>query len=79
MQEWLLTALHQEPRTVVLVTHDVDEALLLTQRVMVMSARPGRVIRTLETDFPRDRPRREIVTSSEFTSLKESALEALEL
>jgi NitT/TauT family transport system ATP-binding protein len=79
MQEWLLTALHQEPRTVVLVTHDVDEALLLTQRVMVMSARPGRVIRTLETDFPRDRPRREIVTSSEFTSLKETALEALEL
>lgn len=79
MQEWLLTALDQEPRTVVLVTHDVDEALLLTQRVMVMSARPGRVIRTLETDFPRDRPRREIVTSSEFTSLKESALEALEL
>ena len=79
MQEWLLTALHQEPRTVVLVTHDVDEALLLTQRVMVMSARPGRVVRTLETDFPRDRPRREIVTSSEFTSLKESALEALEL
>jgi ABC-type taurine transport system ATPase subunit len=46
---------------------------------MVMSARPGRVIRTLETDFPRDRPRREIVTSSEFTSLKETALEALEL
>ena len=79
MQEWLLTALHQEPRTVVLVTHDVDEALLLTQRVMVMSARPGRVVRTLETDFPRDRSRREIVTSSEFTSLKESALEALEL
>jgi NitT/TauT family transport system ATP-binding protein len=79
MQEWLLTALDQEPRTVVLVTHDVDEALLLTQRVMVMSARPGRVIRTLETDFPRDRPRREIVTSSEFTSLKETALEALEL
>ena len=79
MQEWLLTALDQEPRTVVLVTHDVDEALLLTQRVVVMSARPGRVIRTLETDFPRDRPRREIVTSSEFTSLKESALEALEL
>jgi NitT/TauT family transport system ATP-binding protein len=78
MQEWLLAALEQEPRTVVLVTHDVDEALLLTHRVIVMSARPGRVIRTLETDFPRDRPRREIVTSPEFTALKEAALEALE-
>ncbi len=79
MQEWLLSALRQEPRTVVLVTHDVDEALLLTQRVMVMSARPGRVVRTIETDLPRDRPRREIVTSGEFAALKESALEALEL
>ncbi len=79
MQEWLLSALEQEPRTVVLVTHDVDEALLLTQRVIVMSARPGRIVRTLRTDLPRDRPRREIVTSPEFTALKESALEALEL
>ena len=51
MQEWLLSALEQEPRTVLLVTHDVDEALLLTHRVIVMSARPG-------TDRPhaRDRP-----------------------
>jgi ABC-type nitrate/sulfonate/bicarbonate transport system ATPase subunit len=79
MQEWLLTALEQEPKTVLLVTHDVDEALLLTHRVIVMSARPGRIVRTLETDFPRDRPRREIVTSPDFASLKEAALEALEL
>jgi len=79
MQEWLLAALEQEPRTVLLVTHDVDEALLLTHRVVVMSARPGRIVLTLETDFPRDRPRREIVTSPEFATLKESALEALEL
>ena len=79
MQEWLLSALEQEPRTVLLVTHDVDEALLLTHRVVVMSARPGRIVRTLETDLPRDRPRREIVTSPEFAALKEAALEALEL
>jgi NitT/TauT family transport system ATP-binding protein len=79
MQEWLLAALEREPRTVLLVTHDVDEALLLTHRVIVMSARPGRVVRTLTTDLRRDRPRREIVTSPEFAALKESALEALEL
>ena len=52
MQEWLLGALEQEPRTVLLVTHDVDEALLLTDRVVVMSARPGRIVRQLETDLP---------------------------
>ena len=78
MQEWLLDALEQEPRTVVLVTHDVDEALLLADRVVVLSARPGRIVRTLETDFPRDLPRREIVTSPAFVMLKERALEALE-
>jgi NitT/TauT family transport system ATP-binding protein len=78
MQEWLLNALEQEPRTVLLVTHDVDEALLLTDHVVVMSARPGRIVRTMQTDFPRDLPRREIVTSPEFATLKEQALEALE-
>jgi len=78
MQEWLLSALELEPRTVLLVTHDVDEALLLTHRVIVMSSRPGRIVRTLATDLPRDRPRREVVTSPEFAHLKESALEALE-
>lgn len=78
IQEWLLGALEQEPKTVLLVTHDVDEALLLTHRVVVFSARPGRIVRTLETSFPREVPRREIVTSPEFVELKEQALEALE-
>jgi len=78
MQEWLLGALEQEPKTVLLVTHDVDEALLLTHHIVVFSARPGRIVRTLETSFPRDIPRREVVTSPEFAGLKEQALEALE-
>lgn len=79
MQEWLLGALAQEPRTVIFVTHDVDEALLLTNRLIVMSARPGRIVRTIQTDLRRDAPRREVVTSPEFAALKEIALEALEL
>ncbi len=78
MQEWLLSALEQEPRTVLLVTHDVDEALLLSDHVVVLSARPGRVLRKLEAQFPHDVPRREVVTSAEFVALKEQALEALE-
>jgi ABC-type nitrate/sulfonate/bicarbonate transport system ATPase subunit len=78
MQEWLLGALDQEPKTVLLVTHDVDEALLLTQHVVVLSARPGRIVRTLDTNLPRDVARREVVTSPEFAALKEAALEALE-
>jgi NitT/TauT family transport system ATP-binding protein len=78
MQEWLLSALALEPRTVLLVTHDVDEALLLSDHVVVMSVRPGRILRHLDTGLPRDVPRREIVTSAAFTSLKEQALETLE-
>ncbi len=78
MQEWLLGALGSVPRTVVLVTHDVDEALLLTHKVIVLSARPGRIMVTLDTNFPANVPRREIVTSPEFANLKQQALEALE-
>jgi NitT/TauT family transport system ATP-binding protein len=47
--DWLLEALEQEPRTVVLVTHDVDEALRICDRIAVLSARPGRVLLTAAT------------------------------
>jgi NitT/TauT family transport system ATP-binding protein len=77
MQEWLAGALAGEPRTVVLVTHDVDEALLLADRVAIMSPRPGRIVSELAVDMPRPRPRRQTVVTPEFAALKEQALEAL--
>ena len=79
MQEWLLHALSDVPRTVLLVTHDVEEALVLSRTVVVMSARPGRVVKVIDSDLQTEgRSRRDIVTSPEFVSLKEQALEALE-
>ena len=79
MQEWLLNALSDVPRTVLLVTHDVEEALVLSRTVVVMSARPGRVVRVIDSHVETaGRSRREIVTSPEFVSLKQTALEALE-
>jgi NitT/TauT family transport system ATP-binding protein len=78
MQDWLLGALAEEPRTVVLVTHDVDEALLLADRVAILSSRPGRVRAELPVDIPRPRRRRELVTAPAFVELKARALEALE-
>jgi ABC-type nitrate/sulfonate/bicarbonate transport system ATPase subunit len=78
MQVWLSDALEAEPRTVVLVSHDVEEALFLCDRVLVLSPRPGRVKVELPVSLPRPRPRRETVTSHAFVALREQALEALE-
>ncbi len=78
MQEWLAGALASEPRTVVLVTHDTEEALFLADRVAVMSPRPGRVVDELAVPFQRPRKRRETVTDAAFAELRQRALEALE-
>ena len=51
-------------RTIVFVTHDVDEALLLADRVVVLGACPGRVIADLEVPIPRPRPRRQTYAST---------------
>ena len=50
MQGWLAQVLTSEPRTVVLVTHDVEEAVMLADRVAVMSPRPGRVVAEIDVD-----------------------------
>src|SRR3954471_8223317 len=57
LQEWLAEALRSEPRTVVLVTHDVQEALYLADRVAIMSPRPGRIVMELDVPMPRPRGR----------------------
>ncbi|MGY2062452.1 ABC transporter ATP-binding protein, partial [Nocardia gipuzkoensis] len=56
LQEELLALCEREGKTVVLVTHALDEALLLGDRVSVMSARPGQVRAEIEVPFGRPRP-----------------------
>jgi NitT/TauT family transport system ATP-binding protein len=77
MQEWLAEALQTEPRTVVLVTHDVEEALYLCDRVAILSGRPGRVIGEAVAPGRRRGPRDADVTRPGFLAEREEALRLL--
>jgi NitT/TauT family transport system ATP-binding protein len=77
MQEWLAEALATESRTAILVTHDVEEALYVSDRVAVLSARPADLITELCAPSPRALPRLDVVTSPGFIAAREHALAAL--
>jgi ABC-type nitrate/sulfonate/bicarbonate transport system ATPase subunit len=68
LQDWLLRVWDEYGRTVVFITHDVEEAVYLADRVIVLSARPGTVKRELAVDLPRPR-RQRMVAEPGFGSL----------
>jgi NitT/TauT family transport system ATP-binding protein len=69
LQEQLLTTWSRETRTVVFITHDVDEAVFLANRVVVMAARPGRIVEVIDVDLPYPRTE-EMRLSPAFTALR---------
>jgi ABC-type nitrate/sulfonate/bicarbonate transport system ATPase subunit len=76
LQEWLAGVCARYRRTIVFITHDVEEAIFLGDRVVVMTARPGRL--KLEVTVGLERPRVPgIVTSVPFVALKERILNAI--
>lgn len=76
MHGWLIELLADSGKSVVLVTHDVDEAILLSDRVYVMKRDPGRIDTHFDIDIG-DRTDPNVVTSESFTALKSELLAAL--
>jgi len=84
MQELLVTIWQRSPKTILFVTHDIDEALFLGDRVYIMTARPGRIKQVLDVRLPRPRTL-EMTTDPQFLerkrlvfdSIKEESLKAL--
>lgn len=76
IHEWFLGLWETLHKTIVLVTHDVDEAIFLADRVYVMTARPGQVKLAQDIDLPRPR-HLEMITTSQFMALKAHLLAAL--
>lgn len=76
MQELLLEVWARIKTTIIFITHDIDEALFLADRILVMSPRPGKIIDEITLDFTRPRTA-DLVTSSEFTRLKRHCLALL--
>jgi ABC-type nitrate/sulfonate/bicarbonate transport system ATPase subunit len=76
MQRWLLEVWQSTQRTVLFVTHDVDEAIFLSDRILVMSERPGRIVLDLPIDLPRPR-RTAMLTDVAFMGAKREILSLL--
>ncbi len=70
MQQWLLDIWEEHRRTVLLVTHSIEEALLLADRVFVLSARPAQIIEEIIVPFPRPRNEK-VIALPEFTALRQ--------
>ncbi|MFN8489457.1 MAG: ABC transporter ATP-binding protein [Caldilineaceae bacterium] len=76
MQELLINLWQHTPKTVLFVTHDIDEAIFLSQRVYIMTARPGRIKQTLEVNLPHPR-KLDLLTDPVFVEMKRAVLSSI--
>jgi ABC-type nitrate/sulfonate/bicarbonate transport system ATPase subunit len=76
MQEWLLQLWGDFGKTVVFVTHDIEEAIYLSDEVHVMATRPGRLVESIPVPIPRPR-QRSVTLTREFIDIKERCMQLL--
>jgi ABC-type nitrate/sulfonate/bicarbonate transport system ATPase subunit len=76
MQEWLLQLWADFNKTVIFITHDVEEAVYLSDEICVMGTRPGRIVEHITVPLDRPRPR-QVVSTPEFVRLKQYCLDLL--
>jgi NitT/TauT family transport system ATP-binding protein len=75
LQKELLDIQEETKKTIIFITHSVDEAVFLSDRIIVLTPRPGRICRMFPIDLPRPRDR----TSPEFAKLRREVLELINL
>ena len=76
MQELLLDIWQQSHKTVLFITHDIDESILLGDRVYVMTARPGRIKEMVDIDLPRPRTV-DMLTTDAFMAIKRRIMHSI--
>ena len=76
MQEWLLSLWDQQNMSMLFITHDIDEAILLADRVIVMGVKPGRIIEEIPVSLKRPRGRA-VLTSAEFMQTKKVCMDII--
>ena len=76
MQEYFLKILEERSQTVLFVTSEIEEAIILADRLLIMSNRPGRIIKEMVIDLPRPRSQ-EILKTDTYLAYKREALEVL--
>ena len=75
LQDKLLELWKRDGTTMILVTHDIDEAIYLSDRIVIMTPRPGKISRIIDVDLPRPRQR----GSVDFLEMRRQILEFFEL
>jgi ABC-type nitrate/sulfonate/bicarbonate transport system ATPase subunit len=76
MQELLVGLWQRTSKTIIFITHDIDEAIFLSQRVYIMTARPGRIKQMLDVNLPHPRGL-DVLTSPAFSAMKRAVLDSI--